>query len=202
MKLYYGPGACSIVPHVALREAGLPVDLVRVDFMRGKVLPDGRALSEVHPKGYVPVLELDDGAVLTENIAILEYIADQKPESKLAPANGTLERVRLREWLSFIATELHKGVGPFFSRAMNDEFKAFTMERLKQRFGVLTAALEGKPWLMGDDFTVADAYALYPIRIWQDVVKVDPSEQPALTAYRARIEARPAVQAALAAEKG
>lgn len=200
MKLYYAPGTCSIAAHIALREAGLSFDLVRVDFTRGKALPDGTPLSQVTPKGYVPALELDDGSVLTENIAILEYIADLEREAKLAPPNGTLERVRLREWLAFIATELHKGLGPFFTSAATEDYKAFVKERLEQRFGILAAGVDDKRWLMGDDFTVADAYALYTIRTWQNVAKADLSKQPVLAAYRDRIEERPAVKAALAAE--
>ncbi len=200
MKLYYAPGACSITPHVALREAALPFDLVRVDFMRGKSLPDGTPFVRVNPKGYVPAIELDDGRLLTENVAMLQYIADLKPESKLAPANGTFERLRLQEWLTFIATELHKGLGPFFSPKANDDYKASVNERLVQRFGILSAGVEGKPWLMGDDFTVADAYALYTLRTWERVAKVDLSAYPTLAAYRRRIEERPAVKAALEAE--
>ncbi|HVH42144.1 MAG TPA: glutathione transferase GstA [Labilithrix sp.] len=199
MKLYYAAGACSLSPHVALREAGLPFDLVRVDFMRGKTLPDGTPFASVNPKGYVPALELDDGRLLTENAAIIQYIADLVPDAKLAPPAGTFERVRLQEWLVFIATELHKGVGPLFSPKVGD-YKDVVKERLVQRFGILSSALEGKRWLMGDDFTIADGYALYAIRAWEKVAQVNLDEYPTLAAYKKRIEERPAVRAALDAE--
>ena len=144
MKLYYAPGACSLAPNVALREAGLAFDLVRVDFMRGKSLPDGTPFTRINPKGYVPALELDDGRLLTENCAVLQYIADVRPEAGLAPRNGTFERLRLQEWLVFIATELHKGLSPFFSPKADDEYKASVKDKLDLRFGFLSASLEGK----------------------------------------------------------
>jgi len=200
MKLYYAPGACSLSPHIALREARLDFHLVRVDFMRGKSLPDGSPFTRINPKGYVPALELDDGRVLTENAAMVQYIADLRPEAGLAPRNGTFERVRLQEWLVFIATELHKGLAPFFSPKASDEYKEAVKDKLDMRFGFLSAALEDRPWLLGEDFTVADGYALYAIRTWEKMVKVDLARWPTLSAYRRRIEARPAVRAALEAE--
>ena len=200
MKLYYAPGACSLSPHIALREARLDFHLVRVDFMRGKSLPDGSPFTRINPKGYVPALELDDGRVLTENAAMVQYIADLRPEAGLAPRNGTFERVRLQEWLVFIATELHKGLAPFFSPKASDEYKDAVKDKLDMRFGFLSAALEDRPWLLGEDFTVAEGYALYAIRTWEKMVKVDLARWPTLSAYRRRIEARPAVRAALEAE--
>ncbi|HVH47854.1 MAG TPA: glutathione transferase GstA [Labilithrix sp.] len=200
MKLYYAPGACSLSPHVALREAGVSFDLVRVDFARGKSLPDGSPYTRINPKGYVPALELNDGRVLTEIAAMVQYIADLKPESGLAPRNGTFERVRLQEWLVYIATELHKGLAPLFSPVANDDYKAAAKERLTHRFGFLEKELGGKSWLLGDDFTVADGYALYAIRAWERVAKVDLQEYPTLAGYRRRVEERPAVRAALEAE--
>lgn len=200
MKLYYAPGACSLSPHIALREARLDFHLVRVDFMRGKSLPDGSPFTRINPKGYVPALELDDGRVLTENAAMVQYIADLRPEAGLAPRNGTFERVRLQEWLVFIATELHKGLAPFFSPKASDEYKDAVKDKLDMRFGFLSAALEDRPWLLGEDFTVAEGYALYAIRTWEKMVKVDLARWPTLGAYRHRIEARPAVRAALEAE--
>ena len=200
MKLYYAPGACSLAPHVALRETHLTFDLVRVDFLRGKSLPDGSPFTRINPKGYVPAFELDDGRVLTEIAVIVLYIADLRPEAGLAPRNGTFERVRLQEGLLFIATELHKGLAPFFSPKADDEYKACVKDKLDLRFGFLSASLEGKDWLLGDDFSVAEGYALYAIRTWEKMAKVDLADWPARAAYRRRIESRPAVRAALDAE--
>ena len=200
MKLYYAPGACSLAPNIALREARLRFDLVRVDFARGKSLPDGTPFTRINAKGYVPALELDDGRILTENAVMLQYIADLRPESGLAPRNGTFERVRRQEWLLFIATELHKGVAPFFSPRADEDYKASVKDRLELRFGFLSTSLEGRSWLLGDDFSVAEGYALYAIRTWERMVKIDLSEWPTLADYRRRIEAREAVRAALDAE--
>jgi glutathione S-transferase len=202
MKLYFASGACSISPHVALREAGIPFDLVRVDFMRGKSLPDGTPFTSINPKGYVPALGLDDGQILTEGVAMIQYIADLVPEKKLAPPNGTFERVRFQELLNFIATELHKGTGPLFSPKINDEYRAFVMEKLALRFEHLDQLVKNNPsgWSFGDGFTVADGYALYALRTWEKVGKVNLDEYPVLAAYRRRIEERPTVRAALEAE--
>lgn len=197
MKLFYAPSACSLSPHIALREAGLPFELVRVDFMRSKALETGGTLTDVTPKGYVPALVLDGGQLLTEGAVIVQYIADLAPFSGLAPAPGTFERVRLQEWLNFIATELHKGMGPLFAKAANEEYKQAVREKVATRFDHLAAALVDKPYLMGDRFTVADGYALYAIRAWQRFKLPLP---PGLLAYQARLEARPAVRAALEAE--
>lgn len=200
MKLYYAPGACSLAPNVALHEAGLRFDLVRVDFMRGKTLPDGTPFARINPKGYVPALELDDGRVLTENAALLQYIADLRPETGLAPRNGTFERVRLQEWLVFIATELHKGLSAFFSPKADDAYKASVRDRLELRFGFVSTTLEERTWLLGEDFSVAEGYALYALRTWERMVQINLADWPTLAAYRHRIESRPAVRAALDAE--
>jgi glutathione S-transferase len=198
LKLYYTPLGCSLSPHIALREAGISFELVRVDLMRGKKLPDGSDFSAVNPKGYIPALVLDDGALLTEGAVMVQYIADLKPETKLAPPNGSFERVRLQEWLNFIATELHKGFATLFSPIANAEFKDATIEKLAGRFAFLAESLGDKDYLFDKTFTVADGYALYAMRSWDRVVK---RELPGdLRRYRERIEQRPAVKAALQAE--
>jgi len=198
IKLYYAPGACSLSPHVALREAGVPFALQLVDFRDGRKVPDGRVLADVNAKNQVPTLELENGEILTEGAAIVQYIADLRPEAKLAPPQGTFERVRLQEWLSFIATELHKGLGPFFSPVATDELKAASLERLKSRFAHVEARLAGRTFLLGDTFSVADGYMLYALRTFRNVAKGELS--PALAAYEARVAARPHVRAALEAE--
>lgn len=197
LKLYYTPGACSIVPHVTLREAGIPFELERVDLMRKK-LPDGGDFTAVNPKGYVPALRLEDGQVLTEVGAVVQYIADLKPESGLAAAPGTVERARLQEWLNFIATELHKGIGALFLPKLTDELKEVIKDRAAARLAFLATNLEGKRWLLGERFTVADAYAFYAMRSFTRFGKRDLPE--ALAPYYERIAARPAVLETLAAE--
>ena len=197
LKLYYASGACSLSPHIALREAGLPFELESVD-IRAKKTAGGGDFLAINPKGYVPALVLEGGEVLTEGVAIVQWIADQKPELKLAPAPGSIERVRLQEWLNFIATELHKGMSPLYSPAANEELKKALRERLTARFGILATAVDGKPFLFGDRFSIADGYALYVIRSWQRFANAD--LPAALTSYRARLSARPAVKAALEAE--
>lgn len=202
MKLYYVPGVCSLSPHIALREAQLPFQLDRIDLKAGKKTQSGASYLAINPKGYVPALELDDGQVLTEGAVIVQYVADLKPESKLAPPNGTMARVRLQEWLHFIGTELHKNMSPLYQAKATDEFKAAWREnKILPRLEFLARSLEGRPFLMGDTFTVADIYAYYCLRAWTgSTLKGDLSKWPVLGDYRARIEARPAVQAALAAE--
>jgi glutathione S-transferase len=198
LKLYYAPGACSISPHIALREANLPFELARVDFKSGKKLEDGRAFTAVNPKGYVPALELDDGQIITEGVAIVQYIADRAPDAGLAPPNGTLERVRLQEWLNFISTELHKGSSPLFVSTLPDDYRKTVHDRLVSRLAFVAERLGDKPYLMGDRFTVADGYLFYALRAWQRFYR---DELPApLVAYFARLAARPSVTAALAAE--
>jgi glutathione S-transferase len=196
MKLYYAPHACSLSPHIALREAGVPFDLVRVDFTKGRATSDGKTLAEVNPKNQVPALLLDDGQLLTEGAAMVQYIADRVPEKRLAPPPASFERVRLQEWLNFIATELHKGVGPLYSPVATDEYKKATRERVAARLDFVARSLTG-PYLMGADFTVADGYLLYTLRTWR---RFEGALPPALVEYAARVSARPAVRAALAAE--
>ena len=198
MKLYYSPGACSLSPHIALLEAGLPFESVLVSTKSHK-LKDGEDFYDINSKGYVPLLELDDGQRISEGPVIVQYIADQAPASKLAPANGTLERYRLQEWLNFITSELHKGFSPLFNPAMPEEAKAISRTKLLERFGWVDAQLAGKQYLMGDQFTVADGY-LFTVSNWGHHVGVDLSGLPNLSAYRDRIAARPAVHAAMKAE--
>jgi glutathione S-transferase len=197
MKLYFAPGACSQAPHIALNELGLKHDTVRVDLVK-HTLPDGSDYRAVNPKGYVPLLELDDGTRLTEVSVLLQYIADQAP-GKLAPAFGTPQRWRLMEWLSFIATEVHKGFGPLWSPQTPPEMRERTIQALGNRFNHLAQALSQQPYLMGNDFTIADAY-LFVILNWSKLHKIDLTPWPALTGFQARVAARPAVQATLRAE--
>ena len=196
MKLYYSPGACSLAPHIAMRELGIPVDLMKVDLKAKQY--DGGDYKQVNGKGYVPAVETPAG-VLTEAPVILQYIADQKPESALAPKPGDPARYKLQEMLNFITSELHKGMGAFFSPAMNDGWREAATERLGLRFDWLAKHLQGKQYLMGDSFTVADAY-LFTILNWSGHAKFDLSKWPALLDYQKRIAARPKVQEALKAE--
>ena len=197
MKLYSANATCSLAAHIALREAELPFTLVRCDLKSG-LLEDGRRLDEVNDKGYVPVLELDDGARLTEVAAVLQYIADQRPELKLAPAAGTFERYRLQEWLSFVATEVHKIYWPLFhggAEAENEQARA----KLGRSFAWIQEKLGDRPFLLGETFTVADAYLLVTLN-WARAGGLDLAAWPQLAAYRARLRERPAVAAALSAE--
>jgi glutathione S-transferase len=198
MKLYYAPGACSLSPHIALREAGLKFDLDKVD-LRAKKTQSGGDYLAINPRGYIPALQLDNGEVLVEGVAIVQYIADQKPDSGLAPKNGTMERYRLQEWLTFISSELHKTFSPLFNPALPDEGKKIFRDRLTQRWGMLDKQLAGKEYLMGSKFTVADGY-LYNMSRWAKRVELDLSGCPNVTALVARVEARPMVQEALKAE--
>jgi glutathione S-transferase len=199
MKLYFAPGACSFSPHIALREAGLDFTLVKVDLKAGKIVADGSAFSRINPKGYVPALELDDGKVLTEGPAIVQYIADQQPESGLAPKNGTFERYRLQEWLAFINSEIHKVFIPLFNPATPDEIKAATRENLARRLAFVAGELEKNDFLLGKQFSVADGY-LFAILSWTKWVDFDLARWPSLVAFQERVGKRPSVQAALAAE--
>ncbi|HPR43610.1 MAG: glutathione transferase GstA [Burkholderiaceae bacterium] len=198
MKLYYSPGACSLSPHIALEEAGLPYEAVLAP-TKTKTLPDGSDYRKINPLGYVPYLVLDDGTGLPEGPAIVQYIADQAPAKRLAPPNGSLARYRLQSWLNFIGTELHKGFGPLFNPASPDEVKAAAKERLATRLKWVDEQLAGKTWLMGDDFGVADGY-LFTVTNWAKPMQIDLSPYPNLEAWRARVAARPAVQAAMKAE--
>jgi glutathione S-transferase len=198
MKLYYSPGACSLSPHIVLREAGQAFDVAMVS-MKTKTLADGSDYHRINPKGQVPVLEFDNGQRLTEGPAIVQYIADQAPASGLAPAAGTLARYRLMEWLNFTTSELHKGFGNLFNPAMPEEAKALSRTKLAERFQWVDSQLEGKAYLLGDGFTVADAY-LFTVATWCSVVGVDIAGLKNLNAFVERVRARPAVQAALKAE--
>ncbi len=198
MKLYYSPGACSLSPHIVLRESGLPFQPVLASTKTHK-LADGTDYYTINPKGYVPLLELDDGQRLSEGPAIVQYIADQVPGKKLAPAWGTMERYRLIEWLNFITSELHKGFSPLFNPATPEDYKPLARTRLDQRFAWVDQQLEGRDYLMGDTFTVADAY-LFTVASWGRYVGVDIAPLKNLSAYMARVAARPAVQEAMRAE--
>lgn len=198
MKLYHAPGACSLAPHVALREAGLPVDLVRVD-LRARKTASGEDYSAINPKGYVPALQLDDGTLLTEIAALLQYIADRVPEKKLAPAAGTMERYRLQEWLHFIGTEIHKAFSPLFNPATTDEQRKAALERISGRLDFVAKHLENRPYLLGEAFTVADAY-LYTVLRWTRRTGPELQKWPALEAYVQRVSERDGVKAALQAE--
>jgi glutathione S-transferase len=198
MKLYYSPGACSLSPHIAFREAGLPVTLVKAS-TKTHQLDDGTDFYTINPRGYVPVLELDDGERLTEGPAIVQYLADRNPASGLAPAAGTIERYRFQEWLNFITSELHKQFSPLFAANTPAEYKEILKEKIGKRFDWLSGELKGKDYLMGKRFTVADGY-LYTILRWTQFVGIDLAKWPVLAAYEARVAARPKVQEALIAE--
>jgi len=198
MKLYYAPGACSLSPHITLCEADLPYELVKVDIQQKTIEKEGDFF-KVNSYGYVPALELDNGELLIEGAAIVQYIADQVPGKKLAPIAGSIERYRLQEWLSFISTELHKGLGVLFNPALPDNARDFFKENFANRLNVLVSKLGDKPYLMGDDFTVVDAY-LYTVLSWCPHVDFDLSPWPLLQAYQDRISTRDAVQKALGEE--
>ncbi len=198
MKLYFSPGACSMAPHIALRELGLTADVEQVD-LRAKLTKSGEDYSRVNPKGYVPALRLDDGQVLTEVAVILQYLADQKPEAGLLAKTGTLERYHVLEWLNFISSEIHKQFGPFFNPKITPEWRENQVDLLGRRFDYVSAQLQGKSYLMGEKFTVADAY-LFTILAWHRFANIDLGKWPALKDYHARIAARPAVQATMKTE--
>ncbi|HEY6644691.1 glutathione transferase GstA [Povalibacter sp.] len=199
MKLYYGRGTCSLAPHIALRETGAAFDLVLVD-IRAKLTEAGADFRAINPNGYVPVLELDSGERLTETVVILRYIADQYPAANLAPPAGTMARYRLLEWLTFISSEVHKNYSPLFNPAVPEEFKAMTREKIGVRLGYVEQRLAGKQYLMGDAFSVADAY-LFICLNWSKAIQVDLAAFANLQGFQARVAARPATQAALQAEK-
>jgi glutathione S-transferase len=198
--LYYSPAACSLSPHIALREAGLPFTLERVD-LAAKTLNGGADFNRVNGKGYVPVLQFDDGDTLTEGVVIVQHIADQQPGSSLAPKAGTRERARLQEWLSFLATEVHKGFGPFFNAQAGDDWKRFAANKLANRLDWISDQLGDKSYLMGEHFTVADGY-LFTLLNWTtfDFVPLNLDNWPMLADYYERIKARPKVLEALQAE--
>lgn len=198
MKLYYSNGACSLSPHIVLRESGLPFTLVRAS-TKTHALDDGTDYYTINPKGSVPLLELDNGERLTEGPAIVQYIADQAPDKKLAPANGSFERYRVQEWLNFITSELHKGYSPLFRPTTPEDFKPVLREALLKKYEFVDSRLAGKQYLMSDHFSVPDAY-LFTVTSWAKHVGLDLSKLDNLNAFMARMAARPSVQAALEAE--
>ncbi len=198
MKLYYSPGACSLSPHIALLEAGLPYDLVKVD-LRAKKLENGDDYLKVNPKGQVPALVLDNGEVVTEGPVIVQMIADTASAKNLAPARDSAERYKLQEWLNYITAELHKNFGPMFSPVLADDAKAFFKDRVMGKFKYVESQLAGRDYVMGKQFTVADGY-LFTMLAWADRLKFDLSAMPNLLAYKARVGARPKVQEALTKE--
>ena len=197
MKLYHAPGACSLAPHIALNEAGLKFDAVKVDLKKHQ-LADGTDYYTINPKGSVPLLELPDSKRLSEVAVILQYIADRKPGT-LAPAFGSMERYRLMEWLNFIATELHKQFGPLWDPSTPDATKEKQRATLAKRFDYVSTTLSVQPYLTGDAFSIADAY-LFTVLNWTGMLKVDLSPWPALQQFQARVAARPKVHATLVAE--
>lgn len=198
MKLFYSPGACSLSPHIALREAGAVFDIEQVD-LKEKKTKSGTDFLEINPKGQVPALALDDGAVLTEGPAIVQYIADHAPGSELAPKNGSLDRYRLQEWLNFISTELHKGFGPLFRPTTPEAYKSVVQENLAKAFRQADARLATREFLLEDHFTVADGY-LYVMLRWADRMQLDMGAFGNLADFKKRIEARPKVRETLKAE--
>lgn len=198
MKLYYAPDTCSLSPHIVLRELELEFELVKVD-NRSKLTADGRDFLTINPKGYVAALELDDGLILTEGPAIVQYLADIKPEKGLAPRADSWARVRLQEWLNFITSEIHAGSAPLFNRTLPEDVKSIFREKLFRQFDFLQLTLNEKTYLTGPSFSVADAY-LFTVLGWCKFFSIELNRWPALSTYREIINARPAVQAALLAE--
>ncbi len=198
MKLYYSPGACSLSVNIVLREAGMAFEAVAAPTRTHK-LADGTDYYGINPLGYVPLLELDDGTRLREGPAIVQYIADQQPEKNLAPANGTVARAQMQGWLNFTASELHQRFSPLFSPATPADYKPMVTDKLLQRLAWVDTELAGKDYLMGEHFSVADPY-LFNVTNWAPLVKVDISGFAHIAAFRARMAARPAVQAAMKAE--
>lgn len=198
MKLYFSPNACSLASHIALRELALPFELIRVDNQK-KLTADGDDFLQINPKGYVAALQLDNGEVLTEGAAILQYLADRVPAAGLAPANGSWERVRLQEWLNYVSSEIHGGLGVLFKDAIPDEVKALFKATLFKRFAILVQTLERQDYLLGAHYSVADAYLFVVLR-WAGLFDIDLQQWPALAKFQQRVGERPAVIAALAAE--
>jgi glutathione S-transferase len=198
MKLYFSPGACSLSPHIVLRETGLPFELEQVD-LRARKTKNGADFLQINPKGQVPVLALDDGDLLTEGPAIVQYIADKVPAAGLVPPASSKERYHVQEWLNFITSELHKTFSPLFRPNTPDAYKLIAKENLAGRFGYLDRHLAGRKYLMGDQFTVADAY-LFTILNWSTAQSIDLGQWPNVNAYVERVGARPKVQDAMKAE--
>jgi len=198
LKLYFSPGVCSLSPHIVLEESGLAYNTEQVD-LRTKITATGADYSAVNPKGYVPALELDNGVLLTEGPAIIQFLADQVPDRQLAPANGTLARYQMQSWLTFIGTELHKSFTPFFKPDSTPDMKAAAQANLKQRLGYVNTELAGREYLLPEGYSVADIY-LFVVLSWARVIKLDLTPWPQLQAFQARVGARPAVQRTLKAE--
>jgi len=198
MKLYYAPGACSLAPHIVAHEAGIELQLEKVD-TKTKAMARGGDFRDVNPKGYVPALELDDGSILTEGPVVAQYLADLAPATNLVPMAGTLARYRVQEWLGYINSEIHKNYSPLFNPATSDETREEKKNALRSRYGLVEAQLTKGDHLTGDSFTIADAY-LFVVTNWARAVKLDLSDFPHLVAFQKRIAARPAVQAAMKAE--
>ena len=199
MKLYFSPGACSLASHIVLRELGLPFEVEKVN-NKNKTTASGADFWKINPKGYVPVLQLNDGSVLTEGPVIMQYLADQKPETGLAPANGTMARYRLQEWLGFINSEIHKSYSPLFNPDTPEQTRISCIEKIGKRLDFVETSLAGHEYLTGNAFTIADAY-LYVVVNWSGFVGINLDKWPNVKALHARVAARPAVQAAHAAEK-
>jgi len=198
MKLFYSPGACSLSPHIVAREAGIELKLQKVDTRTKTATVEGDFWA-VNPKGYVPALELDNGEILTEGPAIVQYLADLKPASQLAPANGTWARVRLQEMLNYITSEIHKSYSPLFNPSVSNDVRQERVEYLRRRYALLDRQLADRSYLFGDQFTVADAY-LFVVTNWAQSTRVDLSDFTHLAAFQKRVAARPAVRAAMTAE--
>jgi len=198
IKLYYSPGACSLSPHIALCESGLQFEIEKVDTKAKKTASGGDYLT-INPNGYVPALQIADGKVITEGPAIVQWIADQAPQSHLAPANGTWERTQLQQWLNFISTEIHKSYSPLFSAEVPDAYKAMTKDKLFKRYAYVNDQLKGKQFLLGNNFTVADGY-LFTVTNWANFLKLDLSEFREVRAFSDRVNSRPKVLQALKAE--
>ena len=198
MKLYYSPGACSLSPHIIACEAELPIELVKVD-LQSKLTETGEDFRQLNPNGYVPLLILDDGNRLTEGPAIVQYLADQAPDKKLIPPAGTFERYQVQQWLNFISTEIHKSFSPLFNPVAPDAAKQLAIDTLMTRLETVSERLTPQPFLLGEHFSVADAY-LFVTLGWGQYVDVDISRWPALVRYSDKISERPAVQKAMQEE--
>lgn len=198
MKLFYSPGACSLSPHIVLNELGLPYSVEKVDLKR-HTTDDGADYYTINPKGYVPALQLDNGEVLTEGPAIVQYLADQKPQANLLPPAGSLERARVQEWLHFIGTEVHKTLAALFNPSITPEARSKTIDTFGKRLDFVEQALQGKDYLTGNTFSVADAY-LFTIVNWAPMLKIDLSPWPTVMQFQKRVANRPAVQKTLQAE--
>jgi glutathione S-transferase len=200
MKLYFSPGACALHPQIALREAGLDFELVRVDLKAHKLGGNGGDFYAINPKGYVPVLELDDGTRLTEGAVIDQFVADKNPSAKILPPAGTMDRYRVQEWLHFIGTEVHKQFSPLFNPQLADDARQAQKKKVEGRFDLVEKALAGKTYLVGESFSVADGY-LYNMLRWTQGVGIDLAKWPNLSAFFQRVGDRPAVKAAVDAER-